>query len=52
MKRYLVKGISELVTCAGGKKRGAAMGDAGVIRDGAFLVEDGIVRAVGKREEL
>ena len=52
MSRYLVKGISELVTCAGGKKRGRAMGDAGIVRDGAFLVEDGIIRAVGERSEL
>ena len=52
MKRFLVRGISELVTCAGGKKRGRAMGDAGVIPDGAFVVDGGIVRAVGTRREL
>ena len=52
MNRYLVEGISELVTCAGGKKRGRAMADAGVIRDGAFLVDGGVIRDVGRRQEL
>ena len=48
----LYKGISELVTCAGGKKRGAAMNRTGVIADGAFFVEGGTVREVGSRAEL
>ena len=51
MKRtgLLIENIGELVTCSGtDAKRGAAMSDLGVIRDGAVLVEDGTIRAVGK----
>ena len=52
MKRYLVTEIGELVTCAGGKKRGKAMRDVGAIEDGAFFVADGVIERVGKAEEL
>ena len=49
----LVHNIGELVTCSGsGPKRGAAMSDLGVIRGGAVLVEDGVIRAVGKTGEV
>ena len=48
----LYRGISELVTCRGGVRRGAAMREVGVIEDGAFLVRDGRIAAVGKREDL
>lgn len=48
----LYRGIAQLVTCRGGAKRGRAMGDTGVIEDGAFLVRDGSIAAVGKRADL
>ncbi|MBN2323752.1 MAG: imidazolonepropionase [Spirochaetes bacterium] len=49
----LIKNIGELVTCSGtDAKRGAGMSDLGVIRDAAVLVEDGVIRAVGKAGEI
>ena len=49
----LIENIGELVTCNGtDAKRGAAMSDLGVIRDGAVLVEDGTIRAVGKTGDI
>ena len=52
MNRFLVTDIGELVTCGGGVKRGAAMKNAGAVKDGAFFVADGVIQAVGSREEL
>ncbi len=49
---FLAVNIGELVTAAGGVKRGAAMGDAGCIKDGAFYVSEGKIEAVGTRGEL
>jgi imidazolonepropionase len=49
----LIRNIGELVTCSGtGAKRGAEMSDLGVISDAAVLVEDGVIRAVGKTGEI
>lgn len=52
MKSYRAEGISELVTCAGGKKRGRAMDGVGSVKDGAFAVENGVIRAVGTRRQI
>lgn len=52
MSTVLYTGIGELVTSAGGVKRGRAMNDTGVISDGAFAVSDGIFTAVGRKDEL
>lgn len=52
MSALLVKNISQLVTCAGGKKRGSEMADACIIRGGAFVIEGGVIRAVGTQGEL
>ena len=48
----LYKNISQLCTCAGGRHRGAAMADAGIIRGGAFVAEGGVFTDVGTQAEL
>lgn len=54
MKRnMIIKNISELVTCSGFKaKFGKEMSQIGLIRDGAVVVEDGIIKAVGITSEI
>lgn len=54
MKRnLLIKNASELVTCSGFEaKSGSEMSNLHVILDGAVVVEDGIIKAVGKTEEI
>jgi imidazolonepropionase len=47
MVDLVVVGASELVTMAGGIRRGAALGDPAVIPGGALAVKDGIIVAVG-----
>jgi imidazolonepropionase len=49
----LLRNADELVTCSGySAKRGTEMSDLAIIRDGAVLVEDGIIRAGGETEEI
>ncbi len=49
----LIRHAAQLVTCAGpGPKRGAAMGDVGLIPDGAIAVADGVIVAVGPTDQL
>jgi imidazolonepropionase len=44
----LIGGAAEIVTVRGrGPRRGAALSDIGVIRDGAILVRDGLIAVVG-----
>ena len=51
--KLLVKNAAELVTCRGvAPKTGAAMGELGLIEDGALWVEDGIIRRVGTTAEV
>ena len=51
--KILIKNASELVTCSGFKpKHGSEMGDLHVINDGAVVVEDGIIKAVGTTKEI
>lgn len=52
-KNLIVKNASELVTCSGFRsKRGQGMKDLHVIRDGAVIVRDGIISAVGTTAEV
>jgi imidazolonepropionase len=45
----VIKNASQLVTCSGFKaKRGRDMSDLQIINDGAVVIEQGIIRAVGK----
>ena len=49
----IVKNASELVTCSGFAARcGAAMNRLGVIEDGAVVVREGIIEAVGPTAEV
>jgi len=48
-KNIIIKNASQLVTCSGYKaKRGKDMSDLQIINDGAVVIEQGIIRAVGK----
>ncbi|MHC1719781.1 MAG: imidazolonepropionase [Clostridiaceae bacterium] len=49
----LIKNASELVTCSGFKaKHGKEMKELHVINNGAVIIEDGIIKAVGTTEEI
>ena len=49
----VIKNASQLVTCSGFEaKRGKDMSDLQIINDGAAVIEQGIIRAVGKTGEI
>jgi imidazolonepropionase len=49
----LITGASQLLTLRGhGPRRGAAFADLGIIKDGALLVRDGLIAAVGSRSKI
>lgn len=48
----LIHDAAQVVTCAGGPKRGAALADAGVIEDGAVAVDGGHIVAAGPSAEI
>jgi imidazolonepropionase len=49
----IIKNASQLVTCSGFKaKQGKAMSDLHIIDDGAVVIENGIITAVGKTGEV
>jgi imidazolonepropionase len=48
----LIHSASELLTIAGGPQRGKELGNLGIICDGAVLIRDGIITAVGTTTEL
>jgi len=50
----LIRHAGQLLTLRGpeGPRRGAALGDIGLVADGAVLVHDGIIRAAGPAEEV
>jgi imidazolonepropionase len=51
--KIIIKNASQLVTCSGFKaKQGKEMSDLHVIKDGAVVVEDGIIKAVGTTQEI
>lgn len=53
MEKLLLLHASELVTVPGqAARRGAAMGETGVIPDGAVLIEDGVIASAGPTAEL
>lgn len=52
-KGTLIVHASELVTCSGfSAKKGQAMSDIGLIKDGALLIEEGLITRVGKTEDV
>ncbi len=49
----IIKNAAQLVTCSGFKaKHGKAMSDLHVIDDGAAVIENGVITAVGKTKEV
>ena len=53
MKKLYIRHASELVTCRGkAPRRGREMADLGLIEDGAVLLSDGRIEAVGTTKEL
>ena len=49
----IIKNASELVTCSGSvAKKGAEMSELHIIADGAVIVKEGIIEAVGKTDEI
>ena len=49
----IIKNASQLVTCSGFKARqGRSMSDLHVIDDGAVVIENGVITAVGKTREV
>ncbi|MCD5410914.1 MAG: imidazolonepropionase [Clostridiales bacterium] len=53
MKKMIIINANELVTCSGFKaKSGAEMSELGIIENGAVVIEDGIIKAVGKTSDI
>ncbi len=49
----IIKNSSQLVTCSGFEaKRGKDMSDLKIINDGAVVIEEGVIRAVGKTGDI
>ncbi len=49
----IVKNAAQIVTCKGFKaKQGKEMSDLGIIENGAVIIEDGIIKAVGISHEV
>ena len=48
----LIHSASQLLTLAGGPQRGSSLGDLGLIEDGAVLIQEDQIAAVGKSSEL
>ncbi len=48
----LIHSATQLLTLAGGPQRGAALGDLGLIEDGAVVIQEDQIVAVGKTGEL
>ncbi len=52
-RNIVVKNAAQLVTCSGNKaKVGQNMSDLCIIKDGAVVIEDGMIKAVGRSGEL
>src|SRR5262245_22110359 len=54
MSRILIRGARQLLTLHGppGARRGSALGDVGIIQDGAVLIENGVIREVGPSRRI
>lgn len=53
MNKLIIKNANELITCKGNApKYGKEMSDVGMIKNGAVVMEDGIIIAVGTTEDI
>ncbi len=53
MNRLILTNINELVSCRGdAPKRGEAMNDVGIIRDGSVVIEGDRISAVGSSKDI
>jgi imidazolonepropionase len=53
LSHLLITGASQLLTLSGRvPRRGKALSDLGILRDGALLIRDGVIAAVGTRSEI
>lgn len=51
--RIVIKNANELVTCSGfSAKKGKEMSQLNIIHQGALIVEDGLIKAVGKTKDI
>jgi imidazolonepropionase len=51
--RLIIKNAAQLVTCSGQKPRcGQQMSDLNVIENGALVIENGVITAVGRSEDI
>lgn len=48
----IIHNASQLLTLAGGPQRGGRLGDLGMIKNGAVVIKDGQILAVGKSKQL
>jgi imidazolonepropionase len=49
----LITGVSQLLTLRGrGPRRGNSLSNLGIVKDGALLVRDGVISAVGTRQRV
>lgn len=48
----IVHSVAQLLTLAGAPQRGLALGDLGVIADGAIVIQKGLIEAVGTSADL
>lgn len=51
-RNIVLYNMNELVTCAGGPKAGKDMNEIGLVKNGVVVVEDGVIRKVGTRDEI
>lgn len=49
---YIIHNASQMLTLAGGLQRGKALGQLGILENGAVLIVEGLIQAVGTSEDL
>jgi imidazolonepropionase len=48
----LIHSASQLLTLNGGPQRGSQLGQLDIIEDGALVIQEGLITAIGKSTEL
>lgn len=53
VERIIIKNANELITCSGfAAKKGMEMNQLGIIYNGAIIIEEGIIKAVGETKDI